>query len=481
MNHTKVIALLQSFSKSELKKFEKFLHSPFSKVNDKVLIFFNYLQPLHPSYPQEAVHPEAIFQALFPRRSFVEKDIRDLRAKLTKEIKHFFIIQMALADESHNRSLLLQALSERNLYKLFNSELKFQKNKLEENPVRDMNFFLAKLKLVHKEYFHPATNQYEEKNLLTEISYNLDCFVILSKLRYANEYATRQSILQENSQQSLISEISQLARQKPFKDNQIYQIYLNLIELHKAPNDNQFFLYTKKLFIANSHRISPPERQIIWTSLINFSIRQYSYDPSTNLTQQFTLYQTGIENGYLITDNTISEMTYTNIAAIGAKLKKIEYTKHFLTTYRTLLKKEIRNSAFNLGLAYLNFHQSNYSTTISLLNNVTFNEVTNSLRCRSLKIRCLFELLHHHNYNLHLSHQLPAFKMFLNRNKRRIQPNRLLAYHNLIRYAQKILRNINRNQGYGMQKVIKELRLEENFQFKSWLLIQAKKFSKDKP
>lgn len=104
MKELKLITVLKTFSKDEIKEFEKFIISPFHNKGRNFKPLFGYLKKLHPDYPPAKLSAEKIFTKLYAGKTFdrvkSSLTIRVLFSQLTQLAEDFMLIRELHKDEN---------------------------------------------------------------------------------------------------------------------------------------------------------------------------------------------------------------------------------------------------------------------------------------------------------------------------------------------------------------------------------------------
>ena len=78
MQHSKLIALLKTCNRKELRKLDKFVDSPYFNTNRNVVAFYRYVQQFAPKFESKQLERKAVFSALFPNEAYKEKRLHKL-------------------------------------------------------------------------------------------------------------------------------------------------------------------------------------------------------------------------------------------------------------------------------------------------------------------------------------------------------------------------------------------------------------------
>src|ERR1051326_3988852 len=116
MKNDKICVILSSFSKEEMRAFEKFIISPYFAHRRDVSGYLRLLKEIHPQF--DITH-ESFFSKLFPGEKFNERKLKNLAAELVKLAEQFLVQDYVRSDEFESRKFLVSAYRDKNLEKLF--------------------------------------------------------------------------------------------------------------------------------------------------------------------------------------------------------------------------------------------------------------------------------------------------------------------------------------------------------------------------
>ena len=123
MIHSKIIDIIKTFSKVELKQFSEFLRSPFHNKNKNLILLFDSLLKYHPEYDADN---EKIFHKIYPGKEYSHDNIKKLMSELLKTGESFLSHSRFINEKFLLNKTLLKELSNRkldNLFKLIISKL----------------------------------------------------------------------------------------------------------------------------------------------------------------------------------------------------------------------------------------------------------------------------------------------------------------------------------------------------------------------
>lgn len=114
LSSNNLIRLLQTFSEDELKRFEKFLESPYYNTIANVKKLFRELRKYAPGFSGESFSRENIWRGLFPGREFNYGILKNLLHELTILSQEFLVAEETENNIFLNEHILIGQLMNRN-------------------------------------------------------------------------------------------------------------------------------------------------------------------------------------------------------------------------------------------------------------------------------------------------------------------------------------------------------------------------------
>ncbi len=111
MFNSKIISVVRSFSKDEIKEFRKFVDSPFfNKEGKYVLRFYDEIKKYYPGFDNKSLERSILFYKLYPGKKYDDSIMRKLSSTLQKLAEEYLnLLTMKLESYSlHNYKNLPQ-------------------------------------------------------------------------------------------------------------------------------------------------------------------------------------------------------------------------------------------------------------------------------------------------------------------------------------------------------------------------------------
>jgi hypothetical protein len=153
MKGSKLINILKTFSKEEMKLFEKFVASPYFNNGKNCAPLLKRLQKFYPDFDDEKLTNENIYKKLYPRKNFNKQVIWNLNSAMEKMAEEF-IAQLGMRNDKFGRmGYIVHHYNERKLKNLHAAMLhtidKFCKARVRED---DYFYYLSELERMWREY-----------------------------------------------------------------------------------------------------------------------------------------------------------------------------------------------------------------------------------------------------------------------------------------------------------------------------------------
>jgi hypothetical protein len=430
MQPTKLITLLQTFNKEEIKRFGDYVQSPYFNKREAPIRLYKALAALHPNF--EALKWNKLFKKAFPEKTdYNDTYLRNVLSDLL-ELAEGFLGQEYIKDQPLLQGYVVGSLIAKHQYRYAESNLK------------KMKALLSPQKL-----FYPTIHA-------------MVCFYNLLKMRLCDRQEQRQAYSETQQEfadalkaqciNDLLTRYHEMCNDADVYYNYPYQFdffdrFIAIIQPHDLEKDPHLALkyYQLQLQLQKSweawhnlyhfvqqHKDSLAAGMIFGSkqSLSNFLIQQQRKEtyPSEYTTQKlFELYEDMIALRHK--ENIIPAITGTlfeNIVANGVALKGVDWAKQYIETNSQHLPANIREGLTAYCWARLYFHKGEYVETIAILANIEPFYYHYYFNVKSLMLQTYYEM---NNYEAFTS-TLDTFKHTL-ANHRELAEKHRVAYTNM--------------------------------------------------
>jgi hypothetical protein len=372
MQQTKLIALLQTLSREEMKRLGDYVKSPYFNKREAPIALLKVLNDYHPDF--ENLKWEKIFKKTFPDKlTYSDIYLRNVLSDLYALAEDF------LGQETLNNHPLLIAnttyqLLQRNLFKNVEQALT-KMEKIEKAMIYDNSYpssavihiYYIKLKKQYYERLEQRVKYSETQALLINIiiEYSIESMLLHfyeahndAKVYYNYHYKLDFferffSIIQKQDLEEMPPSISLLYRRLKL------QVYPSWEAWHDLYNYG----------LSQEHKLTDIEKYLKNLSITNFLIqkkRENDNIPTKILEIEFQLYQQSInlrrQNGHAITGH-----LFENITSVALPIKGSEWVEQFIKENGPFLQTTIRQGLILYCQARLYFVIDDYEKTINIL------------------------------------------------------------------------------------------------------------------
>jgi len=133
MKKSRLIEVLQSFSGREIRRFGKYLVSPYLNTHEDVVRLYEYIINVLRRSNKVGLDKKLAFQQVFPKQAYKDREMRLLMSILLKQAERFLSMEEYRTDEVTAEVYLIRSYRRRKLSKSFyrslkNSRVRQQKN-----------------------------------------------------------------------------------------------------------------------------------------------------------------------------------------------------------------------------------------------------------------------------------------------------------------------------------------------------------------
>ncbi|MEM1321374.1 MAG: hypothetical protein AAGG75_14055 [Bacteroidota bacterium] len=464
MDKSRLIELLQTFDKKDVRACRKFLQSPLHNQRQDVLDLFEYLVPLIPFTRKRYIEKSYVYEKLYGRGAYDEKKISYMMSFLYQALKRFLAYQEFTAEETVPQIYLSRALRRRGLNRHFESELKQAKAKLREQPYRSVDYHLNHFQICFEESDYMVNQKRAPSTVLQQLFDELNAFYVAQKLSLSCSAFSQEILAQGNYQKGLLPEVLQFVENSDFSATPAIAIYFYSYKMLSTPDSEHYFYQLQGYINAQYHKFPVNELKDIYLFSINYCIRQQNLGKRQFLNEAFKLYQQGLERQVFLVNGMLASKTYNNISLAGIILNEFEWVEGFLFEYKDRLEEKYEGNSFNYNLAYLYYKKTDYNNAMKLLQQVEFEDMLFNLQARRMLLKIYYEL----EELAALDSLLSSFKNFIYRHN--------LGYHkdnylNLLKFTRKLLQ-LNTFDKTAVGQLRGEIETTPALAERKWLLEQ---------
>jgi len=449
MEKSRLLKLLRTLSKEELRGLKKFVSNPFFNQRSEVPALLDVLEKslkANRSLPDKEQAYRQIFagrlndelaleskSASKPAPGFDDHRVRMAMSFLYQLTGQFLAVQDFLNDKPQYHRRLAAIFRRRHLPEQFAKTCEEAIVVHERQPFRDAAFFEENYQILLEKHRFAVESQTFENLDFQELSDRLDYTFLARKLWQSCFMLSHQSVSNASYRFGLLEAVLAQIEETRALNIPAVSIYYYCYRALTNPAEKTHFQRFKKLLMQHGELFPAEELRDLFILAINFCIRQYNAGNQDYLAEQFEFYKEGFAKKYFLTDGALSRYTYQNAATIGLVLHELKWVEQFVHEYRPALKEEHRESLFSFNLARLEYQRRDLGKALQLLQKAEYKDLMLSLAAKTLQMKIFYEL---QEFDLLESH-LQAIRAFIRRKK-------VMGYHrenylNTVSFTQKLL------------------------------------------
>lgn len=461
MHKSKLVRTLRILTEEEMKRLQLFLQSPFFNTNSNIVKMYSLLKRHHPVFNSPQLAKEKVFEKLFPGKPYAHQQLLNLMSEFYSLLEKYLINLQLEKKEFTQNKLLLEAFSERpNCYDFFEKKFDLLNKNLDGQPFRDDIYFSEKKELNLLYYAHPDTSmQIGDKGTLRKAVEYFEAQKKLTDVKLKCALNARANTIIEKQNKELNSPLL-------LSENPLFILYEKL-EKFQHSEKTEIFEELVSLFKSETELLREDDKRNILKILLNYCIRQINTGNTDFYRTSLDLYKIGLEHDCMLVKGKITKNVFQNIAANGVNCQEYDWTIDFMKKYQNLLDEQVKGDAVALSYGLLYLQKKEYSQTINVLQR-NFQEAFDQFKSKTLLIKAWFEIWSIDNsyYNFLLA-KLDALEKFTRRNKS-MRPSFIKSVLLSVSYTKKIVES--NWDALALQKIIQEIKGEQAFLFKKWLL-----------
>lgn len=465
MTDTKLHLLLARLSAYELNRFHTFLISPYHNQDQKLIKLYEALRPFYSAGQTAAPDKYKIWKKVQPGRQFTNQYFARLLSDLLKKLEAFLVTER-LKKQPHDSSYhLLDLYTGMKLDKHFTEPYLHARKQLEQQPLRDHEYYLHTFRL-DEQYYTQIENRGErgpEKHL-TEAMSSLDSFYLVNKLRYCASILHYRHFLSMQEDTALLSEIMSYLERHPPVAVPVADTYYRAILTMIAPEEEAHFTALKECFFNHLPLMADYTRREVFAFALNYAIRRINKGHLGYLHEILALYQYALDHELIYQDGVLSPWDYKNIVTIALRSKDHKWARTFIENYKNRLSKEEAGNAYTFNMARYHFAVREYDKVLQLLQDVEYSDVFYQLDSKTTLMKTYYEL---DAYPSLLSLR-ESFRMLLDRKKLISEQNKT-NYGNFARFVMKLYR-VDVKDKAKVAALRKEIEATGNTADRTWIL-----------
>ena len=429
---SQLFQLIKSLNKHDMRELRKVVRSPYFNQREDVIQLFDLIDKTINS-KQPNFSKEKVFELLFPNKKFDDILMRQIMSYLMKTIEKYLITEGVFQNDYESELQLIHALILRNADKIIEKNFEEFEKSINHRLNKNAQYHYYRYRILIEEYEYRSKKKRSNEVNLQDLSNELDSFYLSETLRQASILNAHQTISNVVYKQPMLNHVLQRVQESEESIPSIsayYYTYKMLIE----PENSSHFENLSNFIINQGSTFPENEIRDLHIFAINYCIKKLNKGDKKFGIEALKIYQTQIDNGFLLNNGIIPPYDYNNILILAIKSEQYDWAENFIHEFKQYLPEKDRENIYNYNLALFYFRKGkqHYGDAMSLLQIVNLTDVLYNLDARRLLAIIYFE---HNDFQALQSH-IESSKIYLHRHKD-------IGYHhdmyvNFFRFLEKI-------------------------------------------
>jgi len=438
MHHSKVIQFLKKLTPQELKKLDRYIHSPYFQIPPRVHQLFDLLAKHHPDFDHKSLAKNRLFQKLYPEEPYKADKLYSLNKMLLRAVMDF-MVDLRIRENGITYHLqALQVLRERGLDQYMNTNLKDAHQSFKKYPYKDGDFFYHNFRLfeIDTQWTLQQNNRAVEAGLQTTLE-SLDHFFVTEKLRFACAIINRKKILKENTEITFLDDVLAYCEKANLESSPTLEMYFQTYRMLTEEMEDAERPYRRlRILLPTMHKKIPHEELVnMYSFVLNYCIGRYKMGNIEFLRDMLDIYKILLDKGLLFIMGLPINLILKNLVTVALKLEEYKWTERTILKMRDKLPEAYQEGTISYNLANLYFAKGEYDVSLKHLRTVAFIDPFYRIAYDMLLMKNYYECEELES----LLSRCHAFYTYLKRNKTLAERNRE-AYMNMAKFIRKLAR-----------------------------------------
>ncbi len=402
MNNSKLVNILRTFSKAEMKEFEKLVASPFYNMGRNYLPFLKELKKFYPKFDNEKLTAEYLFGKIYPSKKFNKQIMWNMNSQMLSMAEDF-LLNISLAKNKFRREqYIAYELLDRRLTKYYKKKIDDMEEVIDSLGI-GATYFRNKAEIEDGKmdfHFIEDTQQY-----LPELLDKKSDYTILNFLRELSDtigsMRTSKSMYNKQYENSLsykfisnldLKKIVLFAYETEFKYAPVLNIYYESIMLSLDYENKEHFFNLIQLFEHNHHLFTKEEKHVVAAELTNYCVQKINEGDHSLRKAIFELDKFKLKEEIVFINRLLPKVNFMQILGNALSIGEFEWAKNFIEEFIPKIRVSYQKPTRALCYAHLYYVQKEYGKVLENLSRSAFIDSLDKIYVRTLYIRTYFEM-----------------------------------------------------------------------------------------
>lgn len=404
MNDRKIWKVLSALTVKEAEAFNRWLEAEMAGKQ----VYLRKLSQLLSHNLQQAPQAEAIWEALYPGKTYDDGRLRKLNGDLTQQLEEFLAIVAFRADRNNRDLYLIREINRRKRPDVFTKLYRKLYDRLIRRTNKNADYYRTLYELeetkqrfnqIHRIPYSPPKPA--EPDALPEtymsqmqrLNYAFDSWWLHEKMEIMPHNLNSMAFHQEPIESVLLEEVLELIETHPLHSKQHWLAINKQLMLFLQQPQSVAVTDIMKLLEERKEDLEKNEVLSLWSFLINHYARKLNETGEIDHARHLvSLYEWAIHSELILLDNYLPVKHYRNIITTILRIPAFDLAFQYLHTFKPLISPEKREDTFIFNLAKYHYAKEEFQSVIDLLSNHKFTHSVDEIDARAFLLQSQYEL-----------------------------------------------------------------------------------------
>lgn len=471
MKNYKLIDVLKTFTRKELRNFGEFVSSPFYNKNKNVINLYKTLVRYYPEFNSKNFTTETVFKKVFPADKFNYHKINNVVSDLYSLSEKYLVVLSMNKRDMYEAKFLIYELRLRKLYKLYKHKFYAYMKELINREIKDENYFYNMYEL-NDDYLWYATikKPNTELNILQNEFDNFFNYVLIRLSRFYSLMLHERNQNNVDYRLTMFNEVMSFLNNNEFDEIPVLSIFSNIVKLLHT-KEQKYYDKLKDLKTRYFYKLNIEDRRLLFIHLYDYCAYMVNFKGDDRFYKDmFEIYREMLEKKFMTKESFLFP-DFINVVKIACRVGEYKWAELFIEDYKSSIPAEEKQNVLEFCNGTIAYARGDLERALLHYSKSNFQNFIFRVQVKILLLKIYYKLGRYEEaFGI-----IDTFRHYLSREKNLLQEHRdsyrifLKLMSDLIKEKEKP----NKNQREFNMKKIKEetAAMPANpFRIKTWLL-----------
>lgn len=486
MKDSRLIEILRTFSKEEMKEFGKFINSPYFGCRKFIINFFGILKKYYPEFKDEDIERRKLFREMYKDKKYNDGLMRRINSEIIKFALEYLTLRKFKEINAFSNNCLLMELRNRKLDKFFVTKSNQIIKELDKSKVKDLYILLDKY-LTEIEIYNYKSMMNKPDMFLQMETIHESIIYLFSYLLFNNadklkliDYKFKNNICKEFDKRMISDKLFEITGNQSDNNLTIFRASFFAYNIIKDKLDEKSYLQLKKILTNEKDCFTNNQLRTFYSYIFYF----YNYYTSRNndkyFRDEYEVYQLILKEGLFLNYSPFMSIFFCrNYVNVCKRVGEPDSIVRFIESYSQYFIPDNKENIMNYSKALVMLAKNEFGKALeySSLINLDLPQFKNDIKI--LRIKCYYEM----NYTDSLINEIDSLHHFYRNLKKDSIKLQNIGYlisvgSNFLKHFSSFLRLSDKYSAAKKNILIKEIENETLLNEKKWLLKKVSELKK---